>query len=329
MIFTPWALGLTICSIILLLLLFKIVLPSLIILFNYAKKDSSLLLSLEWQEMLSGAILRFAFLYFLFSPFLLTAAAFELGRQIPGAMCALGTFNANAYGFPLIIVRLIGVFIIASWLVLYSIDMNSPEQPFRNIRRRFIIFIFLFMLTDTVIQTLFFALLDSKIITSCCAIVFDRAGTFFDNPAGIFAEFPSCNLFFLVASFYVLSGFLSVILRNNTFWLFYGLFSPIFFFFSLFAVISCISPFIYAMPNHHCPFCILTGKEAFIGIPLLFSLYLSSIFSWNSGVAEMACKYKKASCSEIRRLRFIRSVAFILNLIFFLISGLAVSFYEF
>lgn len=325
MIFTPWALGLTLCSIIVLLLLFKVAVSALIILIKGEKNGySRFTLSIEKQEMLYSAVLRLAFLYFVLSPFLLIAAAFDLGKQIPGAMCALGTFNANKYGFSLILIRLTTIFVIVSWLVLYSLDMNNPITPFRNIRRYLIIFTFFWILTDTIIQTLFFNSLNVKIITSCCAVVFDPTGTFEDNFAGIFAKFPSCNLYFKVSVIYLLAGFFSMSFKNKVFRILYYLFAPLFFLFSLFAITSCVSPYIYALPYHHCPFCILTGKEALIGIPLMVFLYLAAIFGWSAGIADLACNYEKISCNEIKWIGFTRIGAFVLNLIFVSISGLAV-----
>ena len=63
-------------------------------------------------------------------PFLLTAAAFDLAEQIPGAMCPIGTFNANVYGFPLLLVRLWGVFLCIDMACFVCHGHANSHDPF-------------------------------------------------------------------------------------------------------------------------------------------------------------------------------------------------------
>jgi hypothetical protein len=288
MILNPWAFGLTLCTFIMVLLLLRAVVPVSIIFFTGEKGSSEFALKIEKQEVLHSAILRLVFAYYICSPFLLTAAAFDLGKQIPGAMCALGTFNANPYGFPLVMIRLAGIFPVLSWGVLYAMDMQTPTTPFRHVRRPLLLLIFVWVLSDSIIQTLFFTSLDPHIITSCCAVVFDPTGSFSDNPAGLLARFPSAVLFFSAASVYLSFGLLAAISGKKILRLVYGLGAPVFFFFGLAALTSCISPYIYALPHHHCPFCILTGREGVIGIPIVISLYIGAVSGWCTGTSTLA-----------------------------------------
>ena len=146
--------------------------------------------------MLASTVFGLAGAYFIVSPFLLTAAAFDFGKQIPGAMCALGTFNANAFGYPLLVVRLWSLFFVISWMVLYAMDMHTATTPFRKSRRVLILFLLVWILSDTILQTLFFYNIDPMVITSCCAVVFDPTGTLTESPVGLLARHPSGMVFF-------------------------------------------------------------------------------------------------------------------------------------
>ena len=323
MITSPWAIGLTFCSIMVVFLLLRVVIPSIILLIRGEEGDSEFQLSVEKKEMLHCAVLWLVWIYVLSSPFLLTAAAFDMGKQIPGAMCPIGTFNANSYGFPFLLARLWGVFFVLVWLVLYSLDIRTTTTPFRKIRRYLIIFIFFWMLSDTLLQTMFFTSIDPGTVTSCCAVVFDPTGSILENPAGILAQWPSKSLFVILSGIYLCIGLSAARSRHSMPRLVFGLLAPIFFFFSVTAVISIISPIVYALPHHHCPFCILTGKEGWVGIPLMFSIYIGSIFGWYAGLWQIAIRSGKISGVRNRKVGVFFIVSFA-GFLFFFAESMAV-----
>ncbi len=288
MISTAWGIGLTLCSGAVLALLGRAAVPALFLLVRGEESDSEFQLELERGEVLSSAVLRFALLYQLASPFLITAAAFELGRQVPGAMCAFGVFNANSFGFPMLLARLAGIYPACAWIVLYSMDMRSPATPLRGIRRVLLVFLFLVFAADTVAQTLFLSNLSPKVITSCCAVVFDPAAGLAENPAGFLASWPQAPLFSALSAVVIVIGAVALSRRGAAASLVYGAMSPLYFFLCLAAMISFVSPHIYALPHHHCPFCVLRGKEALLGVPLTVAAFSGGLCGWSAGVAAWA-----------------------------------------
>ncbi len=46
---------------------------------------------------------------------------------------------------------------------------------------------------------------------------------------------------------------------------------------SILALISYISPYIYELPAHHCPFCILHGEYGFVGYPLYLAFLAGGV----------------------------------------------------
>ena len=50
------------------------------------------------------------------------------------------------------------------------------------------------------------------------------------------------------------------------------------------SIISFISPYFYALPTHHCPFCILQRDNGYIGYPLYISLLGGTLSGMGTGV---------------------------------------------
>jgi hypothetical protein len=50
------------------------------------------------------------------------------------------------------------------------------------------------------------------------------------------------------------------------------------------ALLSFISPYIYELPSHHCPFCILQPEYGYIGYPLYMSLLVGSLAGLGVGI---------------------------------------------
>jgi hypothetical protein len=52
---------------------------------------------------------------------------------------------------------------------------------------------------------------------------------------------------------------------------------------ALTAVISVISLYIYQMPSHHCPFCILQGEYHYVGYPVYIAILTAAITGVGAG----------------------------------------------
>ena len=289
MIFTPWALGMTSMAGIMIWMVFRAAWPAMVLWCCYhdASSATRLHLYIEKQEILSNALLCLVLVYALLSPVLLAVMGFDFVHQIPGAMCPTGVFNANPYGFRLLLTRLTGLFPLLLWTVLYHADQKTAHLPFRFVRRVLVMGILVWIIADTLFQTLFFINLDTRSVTSCCAVLFDASRAAPPLSMGLFSRFPTMELFFLSGGGYTLLGVFSVMVKKRALAVIYGFMAPVFFFIALAGMVSCISPYIYALPHHHCPFCILTGKEALVGIPLTVAGYVGPLIAWTAGLAHL------------------------------------------
>jgi hypothetical protein len=207
--------------------------------------------------------------------------------------------------------------------------MRTKTTPYQKIRRILTVIIFIWFFGDTILQTLFFANLSPLVITSCCAVVFDPTTNFLENPAGFLSVHPKPILFYIVSVIFLGVGIVSRLTRGGALKLIYGWGAPAFFFFCIAAMTSFISPYIYALPNHHCPFCILTGKEATFGIPMMLSVFLGGLCGWASGVVKWACEYRYEStdmdeCSDTLRSQRRYQLISLFGFMIFVFGGAAI-----
>lgn len=90
---------------------------------------SELQLALERRTYLFSTLLGFVFAAQLGALLLFVFTADRLSVMFVGAMCAVGTLNVNAYGFPALLTQ-IGVFFLAAmWLTINHADSQARDYP--------------------------------------------------------------------------------------------------------------------------------------------------------------------------------------------------------
>jgi hypothetical protein len=57
----------------------------------------------------------------------------NLSNILPGAMCAAGVVNSSVVGTPLLMLKIINLYLFAFWLFLHFDDMKSPTQKYLNV----------------------------------------------------------------------------------------------------------------------------------------------------------------------------------------------------
>ena len=87
-------------------------------------------------------------------------------------MCAVGTLNVNAYGYPALILKIIKFLLAGTWLILnYADNLAFRVSPDKK-EIHFSLIIAPFILIETVLVFLYFLGLFSNVITSCCGSLF-------------------------------------------------------------------------------------------------------------------------------------------------------------
>jgi hypothetical protein len=239
------------------------------------RSGSELQLGLERRTYLVSTVLGYAFVFELVSLFLFVFTAEDLHAMFVGAMCAAGTLNATPLGYPALIAKA-AVFLLAGvWLILNHADNQAPDYPLIRIKYALLLFIAPVSLLETTLQAGHLLGLRADVITSCCGTLFSTGAGGADSAAAWAGDigverffYPAVSLVFISGVYYYLrqrGGYVFSMLSLAAL--------PV----SVLALIYHVSPYIYELPSHCCPFCILKGEYNHIGYPLYLSLLGGSV----------------------------------------------------
>jgi hypothetical protein len=216
------------------------------------------------------------------SLFLFIYTADDLAPLFVGAMCAAGTLNVNAWGYPTLVLKLTAAVLAGAWLLLNRADNRGPDYPLIRKKYAYLLALTPLVLAETGVQAAYFLGLRPDVITSCCGSLFSVAGP------GVSSELASLPSRPLKVVFYgvILALVASVIwfVRRATGGYLVAVLSLLGFVTSIAALISFISLYVYELPTHHCPFCILQKEYHFIGYPMYGLLLVGVIAGLGVGV---------------------------------------------
>jgi hypothetical protein len=188
-----------------------------------------------------------------------------------GAMCATGTLNVNAYGFPTLLLKLLGFFLAVAWLALNQADNLGRDYPL--IRRKYALLLGIapVFAAEAVLQALYFTRLDPEVITSCCGSLFSDTG------AGVAAELAGAPPAPAMIVFH--ASLLATLASGAWLWRagrgagLFGALALAHFAVALGGVIAFLSLYVYEHPRHHCPFCLLKAEFDYVGYLLYLPLF--------------------------------------------------------
>ncbi len=237
------------------------------------KSGSELQLKLERKTYLISTVMSYAFCFQLFSFFLFIFTADKLSSLFVGAMCAAGTLNVNGYGYPALFFKMVNFIFGGVWLIVNGTDNRAIDYPLIKKKYLFLLVIGPFIIAEMVLQGAYFLQLSPHVITSCCGSLFSPEAK---GVGAAFTAFPSVPVkivFFAAMILTFISGFFFYRRGKKRLGFFFALMSVVTFVLSVAALISFISLYVYQLPTHHCPFCILQGEYSYVGYPLYLSLF--------------------------------------------------------
>jgi hypothetical protein len=193
----------------------------------------------------------------------------NLSDLIPGAMCGAGVIKANDYGNPLLSLKIIILFLSALWLSMNSIDLQKKNYPYLKLKSWFFVLIFLLLSTEFALDILYFTHIETNNPVSCCSVIFGQTGGANGLPFGL--DIPK-----LIILFYLL--FALVLLTTISGLAVMSIVSSLFFaVISYYAVVYFFGTYIYELPTHLCPFCMLQDHYYYVGY-LLWGLLMLGVF---------------------------------------------------
>lgn len=218
----------------------------------------------------------------IFSLFVFVATADHLKTLFTGAMCAVGSLNASPFGFPTLLVKIAGFMLCGLWLVTDRVSSAASSTGLLRFKVFSVLFLAAVLVSENILQFRYFSDLDPDIITSCCAMLFDRQAS--GIGAGI-ADLPlglSQTAFFGGLLVTIAVGVRAVSGRRSP--LTYSVLAAILGLITTSSVIIWIAPAYYQLPTHHCPLCLLAPDHGFIGYPLYLFLATAVITGVGSGL---------------------------------------------
>jgi len=267
--------------------------------------------TLQLQSYLGATIIKFIFYLkiplFLFFIYTLDS----LAHLLPGAMCGAGVVNATVYGTPLLFIKILNVYLFGYWIVLHKEDMQTKTQIY--MKRKFFIYLiaYFLLLGEIILEFQLFGGLDVSKVVDCCGAIFST------TDKSYLAEVLGMNTTLLLTLFYgVFSALIIAFIVKNRY--FFSLVNLLYLIISLIALIAFFGTYIYELPTHHCPFCLLQKDYHYIGYILYTFLYLGTFYGLVLGFIDF--DEQKAS--------FYRKISLTCNAIYlFLVSYFPLSFY--
>jgi hypothetical protein len=239
-------------------------------------------LELERRTYLVSTAMSYALGFQLLSLFLFIYTADTLSPLFIGAMCAAGSLNVNGFGYPTLVLKIGNCLLAGLWLIVNSTDNRAHDYPLIRIKYWLLIFIAPFLIVETIFQGAYLLSLKPSIITSCCAVLFSTDADTLMSDVISLPRSLSQTAFFSSAPIAMASG-LYVYLRAKGAILF-SIVSLLHFLIAIVALISFISIYIYELPTHHCPFCILHQEYGYVGYPLYVAILVGALSGTGTGV---------------------------------------------
>ena len=280
-------------------------------------------LSLERRTYLISTIMNYAFGFQLLSLFLFIYTADHLSSLFVGAMCAAGTLNVNAFGYPSILLKIINFLLAGLWLIINYVDNRAYDYPLIQKKYALLLIILPLIVVEMIVQASYFLGMKPSIITSCCGTLFSS------ETQGITSAFVALPYVQMEVIFY--SGMaLTLALglycyRRMKYGYLFSAMSILMFIISIVALISVICLYFYELPTHHCPFCILQREYGYVGY-LLYLALLAGVVPGLGLAAVVPCRNIKSLANKVpsiqRGLILISVVGY--SLFFVIVTGAVV-----
>ncbi|MCG6930603.1 MAG: hypothetical protein LJE64_08620 [Desulfofustis sp.] len=289
MILESWSIALITCSLIT-LALGAVGLASAIRVVRFwdPGADSERQIGLEEQVWLAATLTQFGLVVQVVSAVVFIYAAGYFATLLKGAMCAAGAVAANAYGLPALAVKLITIFSGALWIVVHRLDIGCEDYPLTRIKSYGLLLIFPLLCADAFLVVAYLVNLDPQIITSCCGVLFggDAGGGYslfeYASPARLLWPTVLCGAAVVFCSLLLVpcrAGAVAALTGWAAIAAWIG-----FYVLALLVVTVVVSPYVYALPHHRCPFDLLHYPYAVVGVPLYLSLH-AAVLSGLGGAA--------------------------------------------
>lgn len=235
--------------------------------------------ALERRAYLVMTILLVAFvLKFLLLPFFVFGID-RLSDLVPGAMCAAGVISANGYGLPLLFLKLLILFLLLLWIALNHYDLEAKRYPWFRLKSGLFLVIFLLAGVELWMDWAYFTHIDLRRPVSCCSALFGQLEGANPLPFGL-------NIPMLLTLYYLLYALIvAATLARQTLLQILGY--ALFVFVAYYAVVYFFGTYVYELPTHKCPFCMLQKAYYYVGYLIWGSLFGGVFLGLTAGILRL------------------------------------------
>jgi len=231
-------------------------------------------LELERRTALVSTLVGHALTFQVLSLFLFVFTADALAPQFTGAMCAAGSLKADPHGYPALLLMLGAAVAAGLWLVVDRADGRGHDYPLIRVKYALLLLLAPLVLAAAAWEVAWFRGLQPEVITSCCGSLFSRTGRGVGaDLAALPPRLAGAALFGTVGSAVVAA---LVFLKRGRGAVVLAALSAAALVASLAGIVAFVSPYVYELPTHHCPFCLLQREYHFLGYPLYGALLVGS-----------------------------------------------------
>jgi hypothetical protein len=231
-------------------------------------------LQLERRTYLMSTLLSFVFATQLLALLLFVFNADKMSVMFVGAMCAVGTLNANEFGFPALIAQIGVFFLAAAWLVVNHADSRAYDYPLVRVKYLLLLGMLPFVALAFGLQLEYFLNLKADVITSCCGSLFSGEAKTLTGDASAMEPQQAMILFYSALALVIVAALFNVRQPRGGY-LVAGL-SGIAFVAAMIGIVSFVSLYVYEHPHHHCPFCLLKPEYDYQGYWLYLPLFAAT-----------------------------------------------------
>jgi hypothetical protein len=241
-------------------------------------------LQLERRTYLFSTLAVFVMATQLLALLLFVFNADKMSVMFVGAMCAVGTLNVNAWGFPALIAQMAVFFLAAGWLAVNHVDTRAPDYPL--VRSKYAALLVLLPAVAAVLwlQLEYFLNLRADVITSCCGSLFSEDTKGLTGDMAALDPVPAVIGFYATLAVAFASAAFHAQTRRGGYWV--AATGIAAFVAGIMGIIAFVSLYIYEHPHHHCPFCILKPEYDWQGYWLYVPLFAATACAIAAGAVQ-------------------------------------------
>ena len=239
-------------------------------------------LELERRTYLISTIMSYILSFELMSLFLFIYTADDLHTLFTGAMCAAGTLAVNSFGYPALLLKIVNFLLSGVWLIINYTDNRGYDYPLIKVKYELLNLVVPLLVLESCLLFAYFAGIKPDVITSCCGSLFSHESGGFSGDIAALPHVPMQIAFFTGITITAVSGLFFY--RKDRAGYLFSASATITFPIAAASVVSFICLYIYELPTHHCPICLLQREYGYVGYLLYATLFGGAVAGIGTGV---------------------------------------------